>query len=62
MNTIDQNGRKVTKQVRQESDGKWSAVVWSGLGTRANPACNIRRQYGYATRADAMRADISKQP
>jgi hypothetical protein len=61
MATIDQNGRKITKSVKRESDGTWSALVWSGLGTQANPARDVRRVYGYKTRAEARQADISER-
>lgn len=55
----DQNGRRIYKHVRQEADGTWSANVWSGTGTRANPAQNVMRFGGYLTRKDALSADIA---
>ena len=57
MATSDQNGNPVTKSVKREDDGTWSANVWFG----SYPATNIRR-YKYETRAQARDADISDEP
>lgn len=53
---VDQNGNRVTKSVRRESDGTWSAVVWWGSGN----VTNVQRMYGYATREAARDSDISE--
>jgi hypothetical protein len=52
----DQNGKTVTKNVRSEADGTWSANVWSGSAV----ATNVRRNTGYLTRQAAQQADISE--
>jgi hypothetical protein len=53
--TRDQNGNRVTKDIRREADGTWSRNVWWGSGC----VTDVRRQYGYASRAAAERGDIS---
>lgn len=52
----DQNGKIVTKSVRKESDGLWSATVWSG----SSVALDVHRRYGYLSRRIASQADISE--
>lgn len=54
--TTDQNGRKLYRNIRRDSNGTWSVNVWWGDGT------TLRRYYGYATRADARDGDISEVP
>lgn len=55
----DQNGRRLTRSVKRERDGSWSATVWfggcNGLGTDA-------RRLRFKTRASARQADISNYP
>jgi hypothetical protein len=53
----DQNGNRLTKNVRRESDGTWGANVWFGH----NPPTSLRRYY-YATQSQARAADISDEP
>lgn len=54
----DQNGAPLRKNVRRDGDGTWSANVWFGC----QPATEIRRYFGYATRNDAQDANISVLP
>lgn len=57
MKVIDNNGKLVSKSVRREADGLWSANVWFGGGNGF--ATNLHRRYGYKTRNAARNADIS---
>jgi hypothetical protein len=54
----DQNGNRVTKSIRRESDGTWSANVWWGGANGF--ATNVQRRHGYKSRAAARNADISE--
>lgn len=54
----DQNGERLYRHTRRDSDGTWSANVWFGC----QPATTIRRYYGYATKREAQDADISEIP
>ena len=58
MATYDSNGKKVQRNVAQNSDGTWSANVW--FGGLNGLATNVRR-YTYATRQEARDADISDE-
>jgi hypothetical protein len=53
--TVDTDGNRVTKSVRRDRDGTWSANVWFGSGC----VTTVRRYYSYPTRAAARNADIS---
>lgn len=53
----DQNGNRITKDVRREPDGTWGANVWWGSG-----CVTCVRRYYYATREAARHADISDEP
>lgn len=56
--TFDQNGNALHKRITHDADGTWSANVWFG----STPATNLRRYYGYKTRAEARDSDISELP
>ena len=53
----DQNGNRVSKNVKKEQNGTWSANVWFG----ANPATNLSRYGGYKTRKAAYNSDIGDE-
>ena len=57
---LDQNGKRVSRDIRREPDETYSSRVWVGAGTPGNPARNIRRMSGYLTREAAVAADISE--
>lgn len=52
----DQNGERLSKDIRRENDGTWSRNVWTG----GPIVTDIRRYTGYATRAAAREGDISE--
>lgn len=54
----DQNGNILSKSVRRDADGTWSANVWFGSPV----ATNVRRYYGYKTRKAAQESCISDTP
>jgi len=54
--STDQNGNRLSKDVRREPDGTWGVTVWFGT-----PATNVRRYY-YRTREQARQGDISDGP
>ena len=54
--TRDQNGNRVSTDIRRDEDGTWSRNVWWGSGC----VTNVERRYGYATRAAARAGDISE--
>lgn len=56
--TSDQNGNRITKSIRRESDGTWSRNVWCGAGS----VTTVRRYSGYRTRRLAEVGDISETP
>ncbi len=55
----DQNGNRVTKDIRRDEDGTWSRNVWWGGGL-SQYVTNVRRMHGYATRRAAADGDISE--
>src|SRR5690606_11210266 len=58
--TTYQTGGVVTRSVRRDGDGTWSATVWS---TDAEGfAADVRRKSGYLTRRAAREANINETP
>ena len=49
----DSNGKRITRDIRRESDGTWGANVW--FGGAVGPATTPRR-YFYQTKAAARNA------
>jgi hypothetical protein len=54
----DSNGNRVTRNVSRDNQCGWGATVW--FGGANGLAVNVRR-YAYATRQQAVRADISDE-
>lgn len=52
----DQNGNRVTKDIRREADGTWGRNVWWGSGC----VTNLQRRTGYASHKAAWAGDISE--
>ncbi len=58
MQVRDQNGNRLSANVRRESDGSWGRTVWFG---GANGFATTVRRYFYRSRAEARKGCISDE-